>query len=1006
MLQRYFLIIVLLGSLNYGVYAQSEHNVSVRFVKNEVTVLPGKVVNLAFVTQNQSSETIEVTHQFSFPDKWIVITRPGKLSLLPNEEKLSIVSIRSPFDCPMGSYPIQINQMKADVGINLTSQVVQVKILEIENITFQLVEQQNHILAGENISATYLIRNLGNTEKKLFINANNCDLVGLSEVRLNPGESTQIQITKPTSEELFGSKKESYTVRAQIGERILESVYASTIVLPSRKAKKDLFYRFPVKASVSYLSTNRGDKYESAKQFQIDGNGTLDPGGKHRLGFMARWPNNTDLSFLGLYDQYYLSYSNKNIDLFLGEKSYTVTPLTEASRFGRGVEAKLLLNNGFGVGFSYVKPRFYEDIENEISFFTGFDINSNNTISLYYLAKKYQALNDPAQMISLVSELNPFKRTKIDLELSRGMLDNESSNAIRSSINSQFSIFQISGIYYNVGKNYPGYYSNSKFYSANINAHISQKMSASFNAREDFGNAQLDTFFVTAPYSKSIQGALNYRISQGGNVKIYWREFESKDRLIKDKFHYKTDSWNLEYGQRYKRIEYTLRGELGETTNLLTETNENIQNSFRASANLTYKFNSRNSVRLFGNWSNINQFVSNDQRRLTAGLAATSRISKNLRLNCYIQNAYDIDDYYRNRNLMQLNLDYKFLKKHTLSLRSFYTIFRNEVDNPEFTLSATYSYSLGIPIKQIVKAGKISGRITNQFGEPVGDVYLRISSETTVTDRNGEYEFKLLSPGRQLLTIDKARLDIDEIPNIPMPLEVEIVENEETEINIQIQKGARLSGQVILGESALSMLNDQSVQPDNILIELKSHMETYRITTNKEGKFSFPLVSPGEVLFRIYSNTIPAGYSAAQPTYTYNLNPGEQREVDIVLESKKKKIIFKSQNTTLSANEGFTSMKVTTVSKPQKKTSQPYYSVQIGAFRRPLAKNSKFLRDQSFYFEKQIDNLHKYFIGKFDTVEEAKKELERLNLLYIKPFIVVFTDEKIIPYNEFRSDKK
>ncbi|QIA09784.1 SPOR domain-containing protein [Draconibacterium halophilum] len=1005
MLQQCFLIIVLLSSLNFGVCAQSARNVNVRFVKNEVAVLPGKVVNLAFVTQNQSSDSIEVTHEFSIPDRWVVITRPGKLSLQPNEKKLSIVSIRAPFDCPVGSYPIQINKMKADVGINLSSQIVQVKILEIENITFQLIEQQNHILAGENISATYLIRNLGNTDKKLYINASNCDLVGSPDVKLDPGESTQIQITKPTSEELFESKTESFTVRAQVGERILESVYASTMVLPSRKAKKDLFFRFPVKASVSYLSTNRGGNYESAKQFQIDGNGTLDPEGKHRLGFMARWPNNTNLSFLGLYDQYYLSYSNKNIDLFLGEKSYTVTPLTEASRFGRGVEAKFLLKNGFGAGFFYVKPRFYEDIENEFSVFAGFDFNSKNNISFYYLGKKYQESNDPVQLFSFVTELNPFKRTKVDLELSRGMVDDETSNAIRSSINSQFSIFQISGIYFNVGKNYPGYYSNSKFFSTNINARISQKMSVSFNAREDFGNAQLDTFFVTAPYSKSIQGSLNYRISQGGNVKIYWREFESKDRLIKDKFHYKTDSWNLEYGHRYKRIDYTLRGEIGETTNLLAETNKNIQNSFRASANLTYRFNSRNSVRLFGNWSNINQFVSGDQRRLMAGLAATSRISKNLRLNCYIQNAYDINDYYRNRNLMQLNLDYKFLKKHTFSLRSFYTIFKNEVDNPEFTLSATYSYSLGIPIKQIVKAGKIRGRITNQLGEPVSDVFIRISSETAVTDRNGEYEFKLLSPGRQLLTIDRARLDIGEIPNIPMPLEVEIIENEETEINIQIQKGARLSGQIKLGESALSVLNDQSAQPDNILIELKSNLETYRITTNKEGEFTFPLVRPGEVLFRIYTNTIPAGYSAAQSTYTFHLNPGEQREVDIVLESKKKKIIFKSQNTTLSANEGFAPMKVTTVLKPQKKTSQLYYSVQIGAFSRSLAENSKFLRGQSSYFEKQIDNLHKYFIGKFDTVEEAQKERKRLSSFYTNPFIVVFKDEKIIPYNEFKSDK-
>ncbi len=37
-----------------------------------------------------------------------------------------------------------------------------------------------------------------------------------------------------------------------------------------------------------------------------------------------------------------------------------------------------------------------------------------------------------------------------------------------------------------------------------------------------------------------------------------------------------------------------------------------------------------------------------------------SQLTKNLKANFHVQNAYDIDDYYRNRNLMQFNIEYNF----------------------------------------------------------------------------------------------------------------------------------------------------------------------------------------------------------------------------------------------------------------------------------------------------------------------------------------------------------
>ena len=1002
--QRSFSILVVFFALSFNALSQPIENISLNFIKKEAAIVPGKVLNLAFFLNNNSSDTIEAKLNFTIPDEWKIITRPGKQFLHPGKKQFFVLSVQAPANYPVNKYSIIVDVINSRNNTSLISAKTDIRILEIEKISLQILKRQEHVYAGESISATYLVQNLGNTTKTIYISTNNCDVIGSSEIKLKPRESTQVSVSKLTSNEIADSRKESYTIRAMVKDKVVKSIFNTAIVFPSKNAKKDLFFRFPVTASTSYLSTNQQNNFESAWQFQLFGSGSLDPEGNHRLEFLARGPNNTDLSFLGLYDQYYIAYSNKNIELFVGEKSFTFTPLTESSRFGIGTENKIIFNNGLGFGFLYVKPRFFQEIENELAAYTDFRFNEKNKIGIYYITKKYHLEKDLTHMASFTSSLKPFEKTSIDFEFSRGTFKEEADNAFRTNLNTQFSIFQIAGNYYYTGKNFPGYYNNSKFYSVSLFAKITPKLSAGIYAKEDFANAQLDTFFVTAPYSKSIQSSLNYNIATGTYLKLYWRQYERKDRLSKDKFHYKTNSINTHFRQRFRKVDYSLLGEFGETTNFLLEPEENQQNTFRGTVNIAYKFNSQHSIRAFGSWSNVNQFVSGEQRNITAGLSATSKISKNLRVNFHIQNAYDIDDYYRNRNLMQLNLEYKFLKQHSLSLRSFYTIFKQEVDNPEFTMAATYAYSFGVPVKQVIKAGSIRGQVINDNGEPIEGILINSLNKSAISDKNGEFEFKSIQPGKHFITIDRSKLGINEITNIPSPLEIDVLEDNETILNFKITKGAKLFGEFKFKESDISVLKNSSANLKNIIIELKTRTNTYRITTDENGRFSFPLVRPGQLEFKIYSNSIPNGYLVEKNNYSLVLAPGEKKAINIPLVLKKRNIIFKSQNISVSKKGG--SEPFIVASKTNKSNGKYFYTVQIGAFSKPIERDSEFLKGEQFYFEKQIDNLHKYYIGRFNSLNDAIKERDRLKLRYKNAFIVVIENGEVTSVQNFQNNKK
>lgn len=993
--------------LAFSLKLEAQQNMKISFTKDQQQVLPGKVFNLAFFIENNTKEAIDAKLKVDLPADWKIVIRLEKFKIHKDQKKFQIVSVQVPASYPVGKFVVGLQINSSVSNTKLASDSVLVEVMEVEKILLQDIEHPSYVFAGDEIKATYLIQNHGNTTKNLFIETKNCQVEGGTEVRLDVGESKILSVIKPTFENQIKSSREIYSVRVMAANRVLGTVINWTQVFPSKKYKKDLHFRFPISASGSYLAVNKDNNLESTYQFHIHGQGTLDVAGKHQLEFLARGPNNTDLSYLGMHDQYYVSYKNENLHLFGGQKNFVFTPLTESSRYGLGVESRLVLNNGLTMGFIYLEPQFYKEIKNEMGGLLGFHFNKNNRVEAYFISKQMSGLSDNSRLFSVTSQFTPFAGTNVDMELSRGYYNGKADNAYRINTNSRISIFNLSGTYYNTGKYYPGYYNNTKFYSGNISARLTQKLGLSFFAKRDFINAQLDTFFVTAPITESFQSSIDYKIGKQSHLKFFWRQYERQDRLSLNKFHYKTQSANLRFSQKWQNFRYSFTGEAGRTTNYLFAPGENKQNSYRGTGDISYRFKSKHSVRVFGTWSNINEFISGKHQNVTAGLSLSSQFSKNIITSFYVQNAYDIDDYYKNRNLMQLNLNYNFLKNHSISLKSFYTIFKTELEDAELTVSATYSYKFGVPLKQIIKAGTVSGTVTRFDGTPAAGIWVRLLNKTTVTDKEGQYKFDLIQPGEHLLYFDESSFKLDEITNIPNPVEVNVFEDQKTAVDVRILKGGILKGKIKLGTAKLKAVVEEGASPANIIIEVKSAFEQYRITTGENGDFTFPLLKPGKVQLKIYSGTIPKGYKLTQTEYEYILTAGEENNIEITLQPQNDNIIFKPVgNKMLKQGLGLNAKSKPKTKEKQPLTNKPYYSIQIGAFSRKLNPGDAFFKGEQFYSEKQINNLHKYYIGHFSDLKTAKKALRRLKSKFKKLFIVVIDNNKVYSVHQHETMRK
>lgn len=1000
----YYIIIYLLFLIpGLHVVGQNSNVILVKIIKQNFSAKPGTVVNIALFVKNSSGDTLAIKNKVLKPEEWGLVTNINLETLLPHEQKFIVISTRIPARCEVGDYRVGIELFHDGSSSSVAEGTSIISVGEVENIALELIESDENIKAGDYYRAHFLVQNLGNSDKTVVIGTSNCDVDGDVHIPLKSGESAKVSVYKQTSDEIMASQKEYIRVTASLGGEVKDKIFRPFMVFPVKQIKKDLFFRYPVKASLTYLAANTDKVYRSAYEFEFSGKGSLDLAGKHYLEFMARGSNGNNMDYLGTYEQYYLGYKSRSLDLSIGQKAYQFTSLTESSRYGLGVETKVVLAKGLSAGFIYVKPSYYEEIEHEIAVFTQFEKNEKTKLALYLIKKENEGSVDPAYLFSFSSKLKPLKTTSLDMEFSRGLTGELAGNAYQVSINSQISIFSVNGAYYSVGDNYPGYYTNSKFYSGSLSARVSKKISAGLFVRRDFSNAQLDTFFVTAPYTKSEQYYFNYIIGPRTQFRVYWTTYERKDRLTEDKFDYETNSFNSQLTQKFNRFSYLVKGGYGTTTNFQLSADANKQNTYNLSVHGGFKFSTKFGVKVFGSYSNLNSFVSGEQRNATAGLSVSGRIKDRVRANLYLQNAYNIDDYYKNRNLMQFNFDYKISKNHKFSFRSYYTLFRSETESPDFFFSATYNCKFGVPLKQVKKAGDFSGRLQRDSGEVMEGVLVSLLNKSAITNDKGEFKFRSIPLGVYMLNIGRAKFNIDEMPDIPQPIKIEIIEDKETRLNIGITKGAKLKGMFVFKADSSSdngFYSGEKPNLANIVMELSSELESFRIATDKDGSFSFPLVLPGLWHLKIFESSLPKGFVLKNKINRFTLKSGDQKDTVLVVYPKVRQIIFKSSGISLS-NSGLGSLKSLKKSAqltPEKSLpkNEIFYSVQIGAFAEKLSPDNFLLQGQRFDFEKQLNNLYKYFVGRFSTLEDAIKAGEELKKKFKGACVVSFKNDKLI----------
>jgi hypothetical protein len=122
--------------------------------------------------------------------------------------------------------------------------------------------------------------------------------------------------------------------------------------------------------------------------------------------------------------------------------------------------------------------------------------------------------------------------------------------------------------------------------------------------------------------------------------------------------------------------------------------------------------------------------------------------------------------------------------------------------------------------------------------------------------------------------VDRLSLGLDRVPDVPMPLRVEVGDGGTARLDVRLARSTRVLGSVRRAPHAGEAGGEAGVE-----VTLSRGTERHRQTTDSRGGFDFPDLAPGQWLLTARHPALPANHSLAPDSLRMELAPGERREV-------------------------------------------------------------------------------------------------------------------------------
>ncbi|BEV04796.1 hypothetical protein [Chryseobacterium gambrini] len=885
------------------------------FVEKKDSLMPGITTSIPFTIENNFSEnkiyklSVETSNQNIVP-----ILAKGEIEISSGEKSVYLVPVKIASETPQGTYKITLYGTEKKTGDQFSNDFEFV-ISGNRKLLLTALNAPEFVRAGETIISTFLLKNNGNFKENLILESKNAVIDQNISLMLSPDEQKIITVSKKTSPDLGKNESQNIILSVYSREHPKEnlSAYASVKIISVKPSEEDVFHRLPVFASLAFTGMeNRGD-YQNGFQGEIYGKGSLDKENKNLIEFHAVTKNPVEFNSFMKYEEYFVNYKRENVFIHLGDKNYSSSFLTEYSRYGRGAEVRIDIKKiSFG-GF-YNHPRFFREIQDEFNVYSKFKIAKESEITAGYLYKIPRKdntvlsftnfrLDSDAQLPYVTGKFKLNKNIEVSGEISYSKTQKTEGNAFMMQTVANFNKISGNVMYMRTSPQYAGYFNNTSTFNGTLQYRVSKKVDLLANFVQDAKNFQRDTLFLAAPYRKYLQYGILYRYAKKGSFSVFNGFQRYEDRLMPKEFDYKEQFFRISIDQQLGIFQFNAEGQFGKTKNYLLNFSGN--SSFYT-ANIGFeKF--RTSFNIYGSYAVTSRYQMQNQKQVYYGARILSRISQKTSFSLFYQNNYMPEEYFADRNLFEVLFHQEIFQGHEFDLSGRYTLQRGELGNKDFIFSLRYTARLNIPTQKTADYTSLSGTISNLGVKKVEGIRVLLGHYLSVTDKNGNFDFKNVIPGDYILEIDRSTTDINDISDISLPASLQLT-NKENVFNFGLTGAAGIQGKIEYSENTQSNFIGLSNKKDhkkkeNIIIEASNGNQIYRKIVMIGENFDFTYLRPGEWKVKVYRNGLDKKYKIPIESFDLTLNPSEIKKVIINVIKQQSEIKYQQESIKVTYNE-------------------------------------------------------------------------------------------------------
>ncbi|MDD3723142.1 MAG: carboxypeptidase-like regulatory domain-containing protein [Lutibacter sp.] len=861
-------------------------------------LVPGKNYTIVFEILNKTGNPLNLNCEFVIPDQFYLATNIKKVDVGANNKKIVLFTFGVNNHCAAGNYKTLL-KITNNNNVPIASQEIALRVSKLYNLTVEVLNAPEYLRLEKEFYCEYLVTNNGNSEEKINFEAFNPLKIVPANAMLKPDSSLVVAVYQKVPENVSSKTMVLNNLKAVIVSKdTLFSNRVAVNVYPNNTRKPDLYYRFPITATTIFNSLRGLDTLDVFK-FKIEGQGFLDRDNKHYLSFDYSGPSQSDIVRFGDYERYSILYRSKKMEVILGHVNFSLSDITETSRYGTGG----ILSYDFGkttTTLFYEKPRFTKGISDSYGGKISQALSDKTHIEAGFINRTL--FEDNEEFNSKIFNIASFyTHDKIKINGEVAYESNYKTNGFAFSLASYLNFkkaYLINSAQYS-DKNYKGYLRNSKQYFSQANYRFNKKFGLQIGAEYRAINPVKDTInYTSSPITTKYQAYVNYNINRYNKIRVGGYFKKKEDQLSLDYYNFEEKLATFSFFSRMPyKYDLNWQNRVGKTTNFLAEGTE-PQSTLYSSLSVTVNILKNLTVGVNGEYEQSNKHSLENEilKTFYYGSNIQYDLKSYLNFSLFYQKDYNFDELDEAQNYLQAKLNYNYQRRHFLSLAVSESSLPVFPITKELLITATYSFVVNVPVSKNKTVGSLTGKITSVEKNNVEGILVFLDDHIAMTDKKGVFNFYNLKPKTYRLYIKQSSLPKNKIIIHQQPIDIDIFPNKETEVFYEMGNAGSLFGQVIFKDSLLIQSSKFIKKLPNLIVKITKEDNTYYTKTDNDGKFWFKELTPGDWTVELIVKNFLDDFVFSETKKTISVESNEESKA-VFNASNKNREIKKSKKT-------------------------------------------------------------------------------------------------------------